>query len=190
MRKYSNENNVAYNLLAGNGNKMFFTQKSACYSELRRMGHAAKKVEFKNFRASQTDKYTDFYLKYVAEMLGLEYELTQDSFILPTSPNNCTANLILGTLVRMLFEGHDAKRANKFFEDLKNGKSKYRNKLKRFCDFYSRMPSSYVDGGHNITSPNGIAIVSTKDFETLWNTQQGGNSRVNAFFEGKYKFKK
>lgn len=188
MRTYSNANSVAYKMYDKKGNLIFSTEKAACYGELRRSGHTAAKVEFNNFRANETNDYTDFYLKYIAEMLGLPYELSEKSFILPTSKNR-TANLILGTLVRMLFEGSDINKANKFFEDLKTGTSKYRNKLKRFCDFYSRMPSAYIDTGHYITTPKKIVILDTVDFEKLTNESSTEGSLVNQFFEGTYPYK-
>ena len=63
-----------------------------------------------------------------------------------------------------------------FFEKLQNGKSKYKNKLKRFCDFYSQIKiGNYFSDGHS-WKPSLTLIKSTLDFKNY-----KGNS-VNKFF--------
>lgn len=188
MRKYSNKNSVSYKLIDKDG-KIFYDQiNTACYTGLRREGYLAEKVTFRNFRCEETNKYTNFFLKYIGDMLELEYELIEDEFTIQTTLSS-TANLILGSLVRMLFEGTDKDQAIAFFELLKKGKSKYKNKLERFCDLYSQMPSKYIDSGHVICLPNRITIISIDDFKLLSTIEPNylyDTSQVNNFFEGKY----
>ena len=162
-----------------NGNETLFKDK-ACYSSM------ITKTDFitlYNLNCEKTIKYKMFYLQYVSDMYDLNAEITEEYFKFKGQGSKYKNMLVCAT-VRLLWENigsitpaismHDV-----FFEKLQNGKSKYRNKLKRFCDFYSKIDlgakSTYFSDGHS-WKPNKTLIKSTLDFKNY----KGGS--VNGFF--------
>ena len=113
----------------------------------------------------------------------IEPEITEEYFKFKGQGSKYKNMLVCAT-VRLLWENigsitpaismHDV-----FFEKLQNGKSKYRNKLKRFCDFYSKIDvgekDSYFNEGHS-WKPSKTIIKSTLEFKKY----NGGS--VNNFF--------
>lgn len=157
-----------------------FHTKVACYSS---MVSKEDFITLYKLDCEKTIKYKMFYLQYVSDMYGLNAEITDEYFKFSCQGDNYKNMLVCAT-VRLLWENigsispaipmHDV-----FFEKLQNGKSKYRNKLKRFCDFYSKIDvgekDSYFNEGHS-WKPSKTLIKTTLDFKNY----SGGS--VNNFF--------
>ena len=157
-----------------------FYKKTACYSNM------ISKVDFitlYDLDCEKTIKYKMFYLQYVSDMYNLNAEIT-DKYFKFKCQGGKYKNMLVCATIRLLWENigsiipaipiHDV-----FFEKLQSGKSKYRNKLKRFCDFYSQInigdKKNYFNDGHS-WKPYETLIKSTLDF-----TNYKGSS-VNEFF--------
>ena len=151
-----------------NGNETLFKDE-ACYSSM------ITKTDFitlYNLNCEKTIKYKMFYLQYVSDMYDLNAEITEEYFKFKGQGSKYKNMLVCAT-VRLLWENigiitpaipmHDV-----FFEKLQNGKSKYRNKLKRFCDFYSKIDvgekDSYFYESHS-WKPSKTIIKSTLEFK-------------------------
>ena len=155
-------------------------EKQNCYSS---MVHNVDFITLYNLNCEKTIKYKMFYLQYVSDMYDLNAEITEEYFKFKGQGSKYKNMLVCAT-VRLLWENlgyisptipmHDI-----FFEKLQNGKSKYRNKLKRFCDFYSKIDvgekDSYFSEGHS-WKPSKTIIKSTLEFKKY----NGGS--VNNFF--------
>ena len=155
-------------------------EKQNCYSS---MVHNVDFITLYNLNCEKTIKYKMFYLQYVSDMYDLNAEITDEYFKFKCQGDKYKNMLVCAT-IRLLWENigtinpaipmHDV-----FFEKLQNGKSKYRNKLKRFCDFYSKIDlgakSTYFSDGHS-WKPNKTLIKSILDFKNY----KGGS--VNGFF--------
>ena len=151
-----------------NNNETLFKDE-ACY---RSMITKTDFITLYNLNCEKTIKYKMFYLQYVSDMYDLNAEITEEYFKFKGQGSKYKNMLVCAT-VRLLWENigsitpaipmHDV-----FFEKLQNGKSKYRNKLKRFCDFYSKIDlgtkSTYFSDGHS-WKPNKTSIKSTLDFK-------------------------
>lgn len=162
-----------------NGVEEFYT-KVNCYSS---MISKADFIILYNLDCEKTLKYKIFYLKYVSDMYNLNAEITDEYFKFKCQ-GNIYKNMLICATIRLLWEQlgnitpiiqmHDV-----FFEKLQSGKSKYRNKLKRFCDFYSQIDigdkNNYFTEGHS-WKPSKTLIKSTLDFKNY-----KGDS-VNEFF--------
>lgn len=136
-----------------------------------------------NLDCEKTIKYKMFYLQYVSDMYNLNAEIT-DKYFKFKCQGGKYKNMLVCATIRLLWENigsitpsvpmHDV-----FFEKLQNGKSKYRNKLKRFCDFYSKIDlgakSNYFSEGHS-WKPSKTLIKSTLDFKNY------KKNSVNNFF--------
>ena len=155
-------------------------EKQNCYSS---MVHNVDFITLYNLNCEKTIKYKMFYLQYVSDMYDLNAEITEEYFKFKGQGSKYKNMLVCAT-VRLLWENlgyisptipmHDI-----FFEKLQNGKSKYRNKLKRFCDFYSKIDvgekDSYFNESHS-WKPSKTIIKSTLEFKKY----NGGS--VNNFF--------
>ena len=162
-----------------NGNETLFKDE-ACYSSM------ITKTDFitlYNLNCEKTIKYKMFYLQYVSDMYDLNAEITEKYFKFKGQGSKYKNMLVCAT-VRLLWENIGSitpaiQMHYVFFEKLQNGKSKYRNKLKRFCDFYSKIDvgekDSYFNEGHS-WKPSKTIIKSTLEFKKY----NGGS--VNNFF--------
>lgn len=155
-----------FSLESGNPDKII--KDYACFSQLYVYGQP-KEITIFNTKCDHTLQYRDFYLQYIIDMFKLEASFNEDEFIFKSLKDRYK-DLLVCTLVRMLWEriGCSSEIDNAaFLESLKNGKSKYRDKLKRFCDFYSKIDQSkannYWGEGHT-PKPDKIKIKSSKDF--------------------------
>ena len=162
-----------------NNNKTL-VEKTSCYSS---MTSNVDFITLYELDCEKTIKYKMFYLQYVSDMYDLNAEITNKYFKFKCQGNKYKNMLICAT-IRLLWEQlgcikptiqmHDV-----FFEKLQNGKSKYRNKLKRFCDFYSKIElgekGTYFHDGHS-WKPSSTLIKSTLDFKNY------KESSVNKFF--------
>lgn len=169
---------VTWSYTENNKEKLF--EKKNCYSS---MISKADFITLYNLDCEKTIKYKMFYLQYISDMYNLNAEIT-DKYFKFKCQGGKYKNMLVCATVRLLWENigsitpsipmHDV-----FFEKLQNGKSKYRNKLKRFCDFYSKIDlgakSTYFSDGHS-WKPNKTLIKSTLDFKNY-----KGES-VNKFF--------
>ena len=162
-----------------NGNEKLF-QNQDCYSD---MINKADFITLYNLDCEKTIKYKMSYLQYISDMYDLNAEITEEYFKFKGQGSKYKNMLVCAT-VRLLWENigcivpaipmHDV-----FFEKLQSGKSKYRNKLKRFCDFYSKIElgdkNTYFSEGHS-WKPSKTLIKSTLEFKKY----NGGS--VNNFF--------
>jgi len=159
-----------------NSVEKFYTNES-CYSS---MISGMDFITLYNLDCEKTIKYKIFYLQYISDMYDLNAEITEEYFKFKCQGNRYKNMLICAT-IRLLWEEfgnispaiqmHDV-----FFEKLQNNKSKYENKLERFCDFYSKINTgNYFHDGHS-WKPSKTLIKSTLDFKNY-----KGDS-VNKFF--------
>ena len=174
--KFGDTSPVKWSYTVNNIEKLFENQ--ACYSK---MINNCDFITLYDLNCKKTIKYKMFYLKYVSDMFDLNAEITDEYFRFKCQGYK-HKNMLVCSVVRFLWEKlgnlspaiqmHDV-----FFEKLQNGKSKYRNKLKRFCDFYSKIEvnSSYFHTGHS-WKPSETLIKSTLDFKKY------NEHSVNAFF--------
>ena len=170
-----------------NNNKLIIDKRNtACFSDLKNSNNYTH-MEIYDILCKTTEKYYHFYLQYIADMLKLEdVEIGENSFKFKAYPES-NKNMLVGSLVRFLFEKFGCIEqpqidlSKELFEPLKNGKSKYRNKLKRFCDFYSRIniKNRYFSTGHS-WEPSKTEIKSTQDW--LKHKKWQGYGTVNDFF--------
>lgn len=162
-------------------------QNVACFSFMRDYIGEYTHVYIYNILCKHTKDYHNFYLNYISDMLKLEdVEIGDNSFKFKTYPCNYK-NLLVASIVRLLHEPIGTtsysnnegkiKEHKNFFKNLKHGKSKYRNKLKRFCDFYSRIECSRYFYTIHFLSPKDMKIKSTQDWLKTKNI-----SGVNIFF--------
>lgn len=159
--------------------------RTNCFSSLSDYEGDYNKMIISDTLCKVTKDYHDFYLHYIADMLKLEnVVITENSIEFKAYPETYK-NMLVGSLVRFLFENLGNIPLNcidiqiKFLDDLKNGKSKYRNKLKRFCDFYSRIKKpKWFQTGHS-WDPSQTKIKSTQDWLKYKTTKY---DPVNTFF--------
>lgn len=164
------------------------SKNHACFSQMPCSqtfnNNKISKIIIYDLERKVTIEYREFYLKYLVDMLKLKKAvITDTSFEFQAFPCR-RKTLLVCTLTRVLYEkfgGYSVDNVKDILIPLQTGKSKYRNKLKRFCDFYSRIPSN--DNFKNFPSghffkPSLTKIKSTDDFvkaKTL--------TSVNEFFE-------
>ena len=159
-------NNVEYELLKDEKSICKYS-KTNCYRELKNTNSDFyNKIRIYNIDCDKTIDYKIFYLNYISDMLKLEVNITDDYFEFKSF--SCeNKNLLVCSLTRLLWEYlgniRNEELGFNLIKELKNGKSKYKNKLKRFCDFYSKLTNSYFYTGHSWT-PNETLIKSTDDF--------------------------
>lgn len=162
-----------------NNVEKFYTKES-CYSSM------ISKVDFitlYDLDCEKTIKYKMFYLKYISDMYDLNAEITEEYFKFKCQGSEHKNRIVCAT-IRLLWEkflniSPNVQIHDLFFEKLQNGKSKYKNKLKRFCDFYSKIDlgekSTYSHDGHSWI-PSKTLIKSTLDFKNY------KENSVNKFF--------
>ena len=186
MREYSNKQCVTYDILDKDDNVIFKEKGYTCYSNLKVKGitSEAKYILFKDFRTKGFEEYTDKYLLYISKMLDLESTITPLTFKVKLY-NNITANLIVATIVRMLFEGDAYKSIEKFLiKLLDNTYYKHEDKFSRFCYIYSTLNIKYMSEGHHICKPKDIKIKTIDNFKSLLDIKvKDGVTRVNNFFK-------
>lgn len=169
MKKLSTADHTDYDILLNK--KVILTQRNApCFSRFLRESRRYNIIKIYNLSCEQTIDYKEFYLKYITDCFKIEsnYDEELDCFTFKSTGVKYK-DLIIMTLIRFLWEYICGNRridnSEMFFEKLKSGKSKYRNKLKRFCDFYSKIDvkENYISDGH---APNFklCVIKSTQDF--------------------------
>ena len=139
MRKFSSKYEVKYNI--EEKDKTIIEKKGVCFSNITNYYdfNEIEYIEIFDINCKETFEYRDNYLNYVGEMLHLEYEIKEDSFRFKAVPDQY-ANLCICAMVRMLWEGENSQYLEQFtifFNNLNNGKCKYRNKLARYCYFCS-----------------------------------------------------
>ena len=186
MRKFKGEGySVSYDIILNNSIISKY-KYSACYSDLIAYLDDDYCVKFKNIYCEETKDYFDFYIKYICEMFKVKYKLdsAEKTLTIPLYKNH-TMNLIFCSTLRMLWEGYYPNNRVKFFKNLKEGRCSYRNKLKRFCYFYSLIKDNYFSKHHNIASPKDIKIRSTQDFLKLKKIHSSRENvgYVHVFFE-------
>lgn len=137
-----------------------------CFAPLYSHGQP-KEITIYQTICDHTKEYRDFYLQYIIDMLKLNASFNEDEFTFKSLKCR-NKDLVVCTLVRILWEkiGCISDMDNAvFLESLRNGKSIYRNKLKRFCDFYSKIESkgTYWGTGHTPESKL-VKIRTSTDF--------------------------
>ena len=165
---------VSYDIIDKNNKVFKETRNKACFSDdlnYRLSSHNAKGIKLYTLDCKLTIEYRDKYLQYVIDMFNLK---TQNAYF-----NNqyfyfdffeCKyKNLLVLSVLRFLTEymgaRYDSNINISFFNNLFNGKCKYRNKLKRFSYFYKELKShtQYWHIGHS-WNPKETVIKSTQDF--------------------------
>lgn len=178
---------VTYTLWMKDGTNIKYKNGTACFSSMRRK----KNVDYISIyrtKCKETLSYHDAYLKYIGDMFHLEYTLGKNSFKFKAF--NCgKKNMLVSSMIRVLFEPlcsrypHDVETFNineAFLEPLLiNGKCPYKDKLKRFCYFYSKinLPGSYHTDLH-MPLPYKVRMKSYKQFNNIEKFSNG----VNKFF--------
>jgi len=183
MKKLSTSGSTCYRIL--NGEKVLMEKtNAACYSEFFRYDKKYTSIQLFNLDCEQTFKYKEFFLQYVLDMFDLEGSFNHEFFEFKTTGVHFK-DLVVMTVVRFLWEyvGYAFPERNEFlFDQLLNGKCKYRNKLKRFCYFHSQIPfkghqvNGYYPTGHSWDVRH-TKIKSTADFKNC-----KALSSVNGFF--------
>lgn len=149
---------------------------TSCFYELEDFENCTH-IEIYNIKCEVTEEYTEKYLNYIIDMLKLEdafYDAENDIFRFKAF-KNYYKTMLVGSLIRFLnepmgYSGDFLKtfdQVEQFFKPLFYGKSRFRNKLKRFCDFYSKIKYKDLNmiwhRGHSWT-PEDTKIKSTEDF--------------------------
>jgi hypothetical protein len=176
--RWGSSSPVIWGYTINNEEKLF--EKENCYSE---MIDNADFITLYDLDCEKTIKYKMFYLQYVSDMYDLNAEITEEYFKFKCQ-GNLYKNMLICATIRLLWENigsitpaipmHDV-----FFEKLQNGESKYEDKLKRFCDFYSQINvGNYFSDGHS-WKPSKTLIKSISDFKKY------NGSSVNGFFYNK-----
>lgn len=169
---------VTWSYTINNNEKLF--EEQSCYSS---MISKADFITLYNLDCEKTIKYKMFYLQYVSDMYNLDAEITEEYFKFK-SQDNRYKNMLICATIRLLWEqflniSPNMQMHDLFFEKLQNGQSKYKDKLKRFCDFYSKIDLgekfNFGHDGHSWKPPKTL-IKSTLDFKNY-----KGQS-VNGFF--------
>jgi len=147
-----------------------------------------------NYECKTTKEFTDFYINYIIDMLKLENVILKKNIITFKAFPERKKNLLVLTLLRILFE--EMREFNnkmniknvlnvKFLNNLKNGTCEYTEKLERFCYFYKNLIENpenvqYWSEGH--TPKPWLTVI--KNYEDFKNTNFI-NIGVNDFFYGK-----
>ena len=157
--------------------------KQNCFSNLPYDSNNIKEIIIYDVECDVTKDYMEFYINYVIAMYKLEATFENNNFKFKAF-NNRYKNMLICATIRILWENIGYKTpaldtVSYLFKPLKEGKCIYRDKLKRFCYFYSKIPyeGSYWTTGHS-WNPKITQIKSTKEFI---NTEKLNS--VNGFFE-------
>jgi len=179
-QKLTSSGNTCYDILLDN-KILLSRRKTACFADFFRFGDTKyNKIRIYNIDCLPTIDYKEFYIDYVTKMFDLKNtDLIEEYFEFKTTGQRYK-DLVVMTIIRLLWEyicgNSSIDSIESLFKPLKEGKSKYRNKLKRFCDFYSKINSQYQSEGH-CPSPKKVNIKSTEDFKKIKNLKS-----VNVFF--------
>lgn len=179
MKKLSCNGNTCYDVLLDD-NILLSRRKTACFRELFNFSGKYNIIRIYNIECEQTIDYKDFFINYIIKMFNLKNTNLTNEYFEFKSTGYKYKDLIVMTITRLLWEyicgNSDINNVEVLFKPLKEGKSKYKNKLKRFCDFYSRIIVNYKNDGH-CPHPHLMIIKSTKDFEEITSLKS-----VNEFF--------
>jgi len=179
-QKLTSSGNTCYDILL-NDEVLLSKRYTACFANFFKFENEKyNKIRIYNIDCLPTIDYKDFYIDYITKMFDLKNtNLTNEYFEFKTTGQKYK-DLVVMTIIRLLWEficgNHEINSIESLFKPLKKGKSKYRNKLKRFCDFYSKINNRYLGDSH-CPNPNLIKIKSTEDFKKIKNLK-----RVNDFF--------
>lgn len=178
--KWGDRSPVKYDIIYKNKTDNF--KNESCFSELPDNCDDIKEIIIYNIKCDITQNYTDFYIKYIIDMYKLEATFENDIFKFKAF-NNRYKNMLVCATIRILWENignitPSLDTVTYLFKPLKENKCIYRDKLKRFCYFYSKIPSNsnYWYSGHS-WDPKKTIIKSTKDFVNTENLNS-----VNEFF--------
>ena len=175
-----NDGGVNYDLILENGTVKNYN-KEDCYSRLRDSNAKIDKIRLYTLDCKLTIEYRNWFLQYLIDMLALDANFNDEYFEYKNTGSN-RKNMLVAALTRLLWEQmfnkQNSDNVSWILKPLKEGKSKYRNKLARFCDFYSKIPCNeqYLHDGH-LWRPDKTIIKYTKDF-----TSSVKISTVNGFF--------
>jgi hypothetical protein len=179
--KWGDSSPVSYDIVYKNYTSNFYNE--SCFSSLPRNCEDIKYIIIYDIECDVTKDYTDFYIQYIIDMYKLEATFENNIFKFKAFDNRYKNMLICAT-IRILWENigdisPTLDTVTYLFELLKNGKCIYKDKLKRFCYFYSKIPynGNYWNTGHS-WNPNLTKIKSTKDFVNTLKLNS-----VNGFFE-------
>ena len=180
--RLTSSNNTDYDILL-NDDIIISKRNAACFREFFSFqGQKYNKIRIYNMDCKPTVDYKDFYVNYVIEMFDLQNtNLTNDYFEFQTTGEK-HKDLVVMTVVRLLWEyicgNSNINSIESLFKPLQEGKSRYKDKLKRFCHFYSKIgkEQQYMSEGH-CPLPKKVIIKSTEDFKKVKNLKT-----VNEFF--------
>lgn len=176
----TNSGNTDYDILL-NDDIIISRRRAACFREFFNFqGQKYNKIRIYNIDCKPTVNYKEFYINYVIEMFDLQNtNLTNDYFEFRTTGKKYK-DLVVMTVVRLLWENicanSNINSIESLFKPLQEGKSRYKDKLKRFCHFYSKIKAQYISEGH-CPHPEKVIIKSTEDFKKVKNLKT-----VNEFF--------
>lgn len=156
--------------------------KESCFSRLDNVGiDKYDEISIERVSCVITEQYETEFLQYIIDMLKIEASFCENYFTFKNTGNN-VKNLLICSMPRLLWEKmwnkDDSDNLNDIIIPLLQHKSKYRNKLARFCDVFSRIKnkSGYLHTGH-LWNPNLMKIKYTRHF---WKENP---QRVNSFFD-------
>jgi hypothetical protein len=148
-------------------------RKAACFSTFFGFKEKYTKIRVYGLDCIPTFEYRNFYLQYILDMFELEEASFNDEYFEFKSTSVLKKDLVVMNTLRLLWENiggsdRDGEKNIKFFlNNLKNGKCRYRNKLKRFCYFYSLITKTHecYYGDNHTWFPWNTKIKSTADFK-------------------------
>lgn len=178
--KWGSNSPVSYDLIFTNHIKKHTNEH--CFSSLPSNCNDLKEIIIYDIECDITKDYTEFYIQYIIDMYKLEATFENNIFKFKAF-NNRYKNMLICATIRILWENIGSMSPaldtiTYLFKPLKEGKCIYKDKLKRFCHFYSKLESTnYWHNGHS-WNPKKTKIKSTKDF-----TNSLILNSVNEFFE-------
>lgn len=185
MRKEIEWGAASYDILK-NDKVLLEQRRAACFSQFMSGNFPQKdynKIKIYDLDCEKTKEYKEFYLQYVIDMLNIKASFNEEYFEFKSTGSKYKDAAVM-SIVRLIWE----KFLNKtpiidtptlFFKRLRDDECEYKDKLQRFCYFYSKIPVHSTGYNHSAHSwlPGSCAIKSTKDFEECvhWTS-------VNGFF--------
>tara|TARA_R110000772_G_scaffold54130_1_gene123538 strand:- start:57654 stop:58211 length:558 start_codon:yes stop_codon:yes gene_type:complete len=160
-------------------------KNNSCFSKIATIQEAYDSILITNLNCTETIGFKDFYLNYIGEMLGLDYIIIDNGFKFK-SLNSKKANLLVCTLVRMLWEGpqNSLEKYIQLFTELRDRNTRIKKKFKRFCFIYSKLETDgYFANGHSICITNKCKLRTLEDFKK-WVRKVETYPSINKFFTG------
>lgn len=171
----------SYSILS-EGNVIMERNKAACFSEfMNRFEGPYDTIRIYDIDCKPTIEYKNWFLQYVIDMFQIDGSFNDEYFEFKTQGIKKKDATVM-TVIRMLWEdlgnNSNVDSPNELFKKLRDGKFRYRDKLKKFCYVYSKIPVTvgYFSTGHN-WKPEDTKIRSTKDY-----LKQKDWPSVNSFF--------